>query len=74
MEKDYTVFNIPHADQLEPEPAEIFVEDEPVIRPEPEPRDIFEDIYEPEAEDVSDYYNELNQIAEELEECRLRNC
>ena len=23
---------------------------------------------------VSDIYNELNQIAEELEECRLRNC
>ena len=72
MEKDYTVFNIPHADQMEP--AEIFVEEKPVVIPDSEPRDIFEDIYEPEVEVVSDYYTELNQIAEELEECRLRNC
>ena len=38
-----------------------------------EPVDIFAAI-EPAEEDVSDIYTELNQIAEELEECRLRNC
>ena len=54
MQKDYSVFNIPAADNEEP--AEVF--DTPAT----------------ETVEVSDVYTELNQIAEELEECRLRNC
>ena len=83
MEKDYTVFNIPHADKLEP--AVVFVEKEEAkveniieekleVRPEPEVKDIFEEIYDSNTDEVCDFYDELNRIAEELEECRLRNC
>lgn len=53
MPNDYTVFNIPAAEQ---EPAQVFG------APATEPVEI------------SSVYTELNQIAEELEECRLRNC
>ena len=38
-----------------------------------EPVDIFDTPATSDSE-VSDIYTELNQIAEELEECRLRNC
>ena len=38
-----------------------------------EPVDIF-DTPATATNEVSDIYTELNQIAEELEECRLRNC
>lgn len=38
-----------------------------------EPVDIFA-ATDPVVNEVSDIYTELNQIAEELEECRLRNC
>lgn len=38
-----------------------------------EPVDIFA-TNDPVVNEVSDIYTELNQIAEELEECRLRNC
>ena len=91
MERDCTIFNIPHVGNIEP--AEIFVEkNEPEVAAntifdhktefvsestfdrDPEPRDIFETIYDSVTDDTSDIYKELNQIAEELEECRLRNC
>ncbi len=67
MQEDYTIFNIPRAEKEDS--AEVFVE-----KNDPEPRDIFEGVYGSVSVEVSDIYDELNQIAEELEICRLRNC
>ena len=44
-----------------------------IPRADKEPVDIFA-ATDPIEDEVSDIYTELNQIAEELEECRLRNC
>ncbi|MBR2658697.1 hypothetical protein IKG28_00340 [Candidatus Saccharibacteria bacterium] len=59
MQNDYTVFNIP---------ARAFAEAEnfDTVKSEEETK--------PETKFSEPIYKELNEIAEELEECRLRNC